>query len=223
MSAPLSGAFIRLTVARRSAARQCWGRPPRPPADYVWQTIGQAEEKISKPLHQARQIDALLGSLFAVAILWFILVATGATLGVHQQRADTAEQAAEALRPVAGDLFAFGLLASAVVALPVIMATTAYVTGAHLKWRRGLSLRIREAPLFYGALAAAALLGTVVTFTDIPPIRLLFIAGIWGSGLPFWSSRLSNPMIRMLVAPFLDFGESPPSAVDVVNPLVKSW
>jgi Mn2+/Fe2+ NRAMP family transporter len=158
-----------------------------------------------------------------VAILWFILVATGATLGVHQQRADTAEQAAEALRPVAGDLFAFGLLASAVVALPVIMATTAYVTGAHLKWRRGLSLRIREAPLFYGALAAAALLGTVVTFTDIPPIRLLFIAGIWGSGLPFWSSRLSNPMIRMLVAPFLDFGESPPSAVDVVNPLVKSW
>jgi Mn2+/Fe2+ NRAMP family transporter len=151
---------------------------------YVWQTIGQAEERISWRWHRPRQVDALLGSLFTVAILWFILVATGATLGVHHQQADTAEQAAQALRPVAGDLagdlFAVGLLASALVALPVIMATTAYVTGAHLKRRRGLSLPIREAPLFYSALATAALLGTVVTFTDVSPIRLLFTAGIIG-------------------------------------------
>jgi Mn2+/Fe2+ NRAMP family transporter len=151
---------------------------------YVWQTIGQALEPISWQLRRPRQLDALLGSFFAAGICWFILVATGATLGVHQQQVDTAEQAAQALRPIAGDLagdlFAVGLLASAVVALPVIMATTAYVTGAQLNWRRGLSVPIREAPLFYGALAAATLLGTMGAFGGISPIRLLFIAGIIG-------------------------------------------
>jgi Mn2+/Fe2+ NRAMP family transporter len=151
---------------------------------YIWQTIGQAEERIPWRLYRARRLDAILGSLFATIIMWFILIATGATLGVHHVAADTAQQAAQALRPIAGDfagdLFAVGLLASAIVALPVIMATTAYVTGAHLKWRRGLSLRLRAAPLFYGALAASAVLGTIVTFTDVSPIRLLFVAGIVG-------------------------------------------
>ncbi|NMH96166.1 divalent metal cation transporter [Pseudonocardia sp. K10HN5] len=151
---------------------------------YIWQTIGQAEEQQPWRLYRTRQIDSAVGSFFAVAIMWFILVATGSTLGVDHLRVDTAAQAAQALRPVAGDLagalFALGLLASAVVALPVIMATTAYVTGAQLKWRRGLSLRISEAPLFYGALIAATVLGTVVTFSGVAPIRLLFVAGIVG-------------------------------------------
>jgi Mn2+/Fe2+ NRAMP family transporter len=60
------------------------------------------------------------------------------------------------------------------------MATTAYVSGAQMQWRRGLSLKIRDAPLFYGALGTAAVLGTVVALSGISPIRLLFIAGIIG-------------------------------------------
>ena len=102
--------------------------------------------------------------------------------GVHHLNPATVADAAEALRPIAGpyagDLFAVGLLASAVVALPVIMATTAYVTGALLNWRRGLSLKISEAPRFYAALAAAATLGTGLAFSGISPIQLLFIAGV---------------------------------------------
>jgi Mn2+/Fe2+ NRAMP family transporter len=149
---------------------------------YVWQTIAQAEHRPSWDRLRASKIDAIVGSFFAVAVFWFILVATGATLGVHHLHADTAAEAAQALRPVAGPfsgaLFAVGLLASAVVALPVLMATTAYVTGAQMQWRRGLSLKVREAPLFYGALATAAAVGTAVAFSGISPIRLLFIAGI---------------------------------------------
>jgi Mn2+/Fe2+ NRAMP family transporter len=151
---------------------------------YVWQTIGQVEHRPSPARLRASKIDAILGSFFAVGVFWFILIATGATLGVRHLHANTAGEAAEALRPVAGSLagglFALGLLASAVVALPVLMATTAYVTGAHMRWRRGLSLKIREAPLFYGTLGTAAVLGTVVALSGISPIRLLFIAGIIG-------------------------------------------
>ena len=151
---------------------------------YVWQTIALAEEQSCAATLRARKLDAVLGSFVAVAVCWFILVATGATLGVHHRHIDTAAQAAQALRPVAGAwagaLFAVGLLASALVALPVLMATTAYVTGAQMNWRRGLSCTLRQAPLFYAALCAAALLGAALAFSDISPIRLLFVAGIIG-------------------------------------------
>jgi Mn2+/Fe2+ NRAMP family transporter len=151
---------------------------------YVWQTIAQVEHRTSGAPLRARKVDAMLGSLFAVAIFWFILVATGATLGIHHLHANTAGDAARALRPVAGSLasalFSVGLLVSAIVALSVLMATTAYMTGAELQWRRSLSLKVREAPLFYGALAAAALLGAGIALSGISPIRLLFIAGIVG-------------------------------------------
>lgn len=151
---------------------------------YVWQTIAQAEQRPDPGRLRFGKVDAILGGFFAVAVFWFILVATGATLGKHHLHVNTAADAARALGPIAGSLssglFALGLLASAVVALPVLMATTAYVTGAQMDWQRGLSRKLREAPLFYGALAAAALLGTVVALIGISPIRLLFIAGIIG-------------------------------------------
>lgn len=151
---------------------------------YVWQTIAQVEHRRSRVALRARKLDAVLGSLFAVALFWFILIATGATLGVHHLHANTAGDAARALRPVAGrlagGLFAVGLLGSAVVALSVLMATTAYVTGARTNSNRGLSLKLSEASLFYGALVGAAVLGTGIALSGISPIRLLFIAGIVG-------------------------------------------
>jgi Mn2+/Fe2+ NRAMP family transporter len=151
---------------------------------YVWQTIAQVEHRRSRATLRTRKIDAILGSFFAVVVFWFILVATGATLGMHHLHVNTAGQAAQALHPLAGPLtsglFALGLLASAVVALSVLMATTAYMTGAQMRWRRGLSLRLGEAPLFYGALITAAFLGAGIALSGISPIRLLFIAGIVG-------------------------------------------
>jgi Mn2+/Fe2+ NRAMP family transporter len=152
---------------------------------YVWQAIAQSEAGPATGARlRARQIDALLGGLFAVAAFWLVLVATGATLGVRRFSVDTAGDAARALVPIAGqlagDLFAAGLLLSSVIALPVIMATTAYVTGFQMRWRSGLSLPVREAPGFYGALAGAAALGTVLAFSGVSPIRLLFVAGIVG-------------------------------------------
>lgn len=151
---------------------------------YVWQTIAQVEEHDPRVSLRARKVDGALGGLSAVGLFWFILIATGATLGVHHLHANTAGQAAQALRPVAGgvagSLFALGLLASAIVALPVLMATTAYVTGAQMQWRRGLTLKLSEAPLFYAALASAAVFGAGIALSGLSPIRLLFLAGIAG-------------------------------------------
>ena len=59
---------------------------------YFWQTVGQAEDQVPWRLHRARQADSLLGSLFAAAVFWFILIASGATLGVHHLPAHRARR-----------------------------------------------------------------------------------------------------------------------------------
>jgi Mn2+/Fe2+ NRAMP family transporter len=149
---------------------------------YVWQTIEEGEERRGPGWLRVRQVDAWAGAAIAVLVFWSILVASGATLGVHHQHVDTAQQAAQALRPVAGPfasvLFAVGLLASAVVALPVIIASTGYATGAEFNWRCGLSLPVGQARGFYAVLAAGVAVGTVLALAGISPIRLLFVASI---------------------------------------------
>ena len=151
---------------------------------YIWLTIEEAEERSPLSLRRAKATGAWVGILFSVVLFWFILVASGATLGVHHQHIKTVEDAAAALRPLAGslasDIFAVGLLASAVVALPVIASTSAYVLAAQNGWTRGLTLPVRQAGRFYGALVGGVALGTGLAFIGVSPIRLLYIASVAG-------------------------------------------
>jgi Mn2+/Fe2+ NRAMP family transporter len=151
---------------------------------YVWHTIELAEEKPALDWLRPKEADAIIGIFFAVAIFWFILVTTGATLGVHHHKIQTAQDAAAALRPIAGSaasyIFGIGLLGSAFVALPVLMGTVAYVVGAEFDWRRGLNEKVRNAPAFYAVIAVSTLLGSGIAYSGISPIRLLFIASIVG-------------------------------------------
>jgi Mn2+/Fe2+ NRAMP family transporter len=157
---------------------------------YVWETIEEAEESSSesKPRRLRKlglaQADAGIGMFAAVAIFWFILIATGATLGVHHEQVHTAQDAARALEPAAGPiasyLFAAGLLASAILAVPVLAASSAYMLAHELGWRRGLSQPVRVCPSFYGALAGMVLIGVGVSLIGISPIRLLYWSGIAG-------------------------------------------
>jgi Mn2+/Fe2+ NRAMP family transporter len=151
---------------------------------YVWQTVEVAEEKPRRQELRVKELDAAVGIFFAVAIFWFILVATGATLGAHHLQVQTAQDAARALEPVAGrfagDLFGVGLLSSALVALPVLVGTTAYSVGAQAGWRRGLSERLRDAPEFYAVVAASVVLAAAVALAGVSPIRLLFWASVAG-------------------------------------------
>jgi Mn2+/Fe2+ NRAMP family transporter len=156
---------------------------------YVWETVGRGSEQSpddtvsAEGLARAR-IGAVVGAVFTSVILWFMLVASAATLGRHHETVGSAQDAARALGPLAGtgatDLFAVGLVTSAVVALPVLMATTAYVVGAQFDWRRGLSERLGHARAFYGALAASLALGLAATLAKVSVIGVLVAASVVG-------------------------------------------
>jgi Mn2+/Fe2+ NRAMP family transporter len=156
---------------------------------YLWETIARGVEEPADTGPDGRglaraKFGAVIGAVSTAVILWFMLVACAATLGQHHQTVATAQDAANALRPLAGSLaagfFAAGLVASAVVALPVLMATTAHVVGAQFDWRRGLSEKVRHAQGFYGILAASIALGVAVDLAGVQLIAMLVAASVIG-------------------------------------------
>ncbi len=151
---------------------------------YVWETIELSEEKPKLRRLGLVQVDATLGIVVAGLTFWFILVATGATLGVHHKTVQTAQQAAQALEPVAGKyaqlVFAIGLLGSALVAIPVIAGTSAYVAAEMFGWRHSLDAKFDRARQFYLTLAGCVLVAVLIGMAGVPPIKLLYLSGIAG-------------------------------------------
>ena len=151
---------------------------------YVWETIEEAEER--PPIRRLGlvQVDAASGMVAAGVIFWFIVIGTGATLGVHHQQVQTAQDAANALAPLAGRfasvIFGVGLLASAILALPVLAATSAYVMAEAFGWRASLDSHFGQARSFYGALIASLVIGGGITLLGVGPIQLLFASSIAG-------------------------------------------
>jgi Mn2+/Fe2+ NRAMP family transporter len=155
---------------------------------YVWETI---ERGVEEPLDSTNdeglfraRVGAVAGAVFTAVIFWFMLVASAATLGRTHQSVSSPQEAARALRPLAGslasDLFAVGLLVSALVALPIIMATTAYVVGAEFNWRRGLSEGIGHARAFYAVMAVSIVLAVAVAAANVSVLGMLVVASIIG-------------------------------------------
>jgi Mn2+/Fe2+ NRAMP family transporter len=151
---------------------------------YVWETVELSEER-PRPSVRSAQLDALVGAFFVVAVFWFILIATGATLGVQHRHVQTALQAATALRPAAGAaasaIFGAALLSSALLALPILTAGTAHALGAYRGWPHRIEHAPSRARAFYATIAAACAVAAGVAFAAISPIRLLFVASIAGA------------------------------------------
>ncbi|GAC1302971.1 MAG: divalent metal cation transporter [Vulcanimicrobiaceae bacterium] len=151
---------------------------------YVWETVETSVER--RPLRRLGlvQAEAAAGIVLAGVIFWFIVVATGATLGVHHTHVETAQDAAKALIPIAGNhaaiVFGVGLLGSALIAIPVLAGTSAYVMAEAFNWRRSLDADFTGAKSFYGALIASLAIGAVVALAGVSPISLLFFSGILG-------------------------------------------
>lgn len=162
---------------------------------YVWETIERGVDEPPDPDANGRaltraRIGAVAGAVSTAVILWFMLITCAATLGLHHDTVATAQDAARALRPLAGSLsaafFAAGLITSAVVALPVLMASTAYVVGAEFNWRRGLSDRVGHARGFYGVLITSIGLAMATDAAGVPLLRMLVVASVIGGlGTPF--------------------------------------
>jgi Mn2+/Fe2+ NRAMP family transporter len=151
---------------------------------YVWQELEISQEH--PPLRKLGlvQVDATFGAIAAGIVFWFVVIATGATLGMHGVHVETAEEAAMALAPVAGHfattLFGIGLLGSALLALPILLVTSAYIVTEMFGWAGRLDAQFFQAPRFYEVMFVAAAIGCSITFAGIPPIRLLFLSSIAG-------------------------------------------
>lgn len=164
---------------------------------FFWQASQEVEEVICKPdeepLKRAPQqapeqlnrirLDTWIGMGFSNLVAYFIILTAAATL--HAQgitELDTAAQAAEALRPVAGRLafllFAGGIVGTGLLAIPVLAGSAAYAVGEALQWPTGLERKPLEAKGFYAILAVATLIGLGINFTPINPIKALFWAAV---------------------------------------------
>ena len=149
---------------------------------YVWETIEEGAER--PPLRRLGlvQVDAGAGMVVSGLLFWFIAIATGATLGAQHHPVQTAQDAAHALAPVAGPfasiVFGLGLLASAVLAVPILAGTSAYVLAEAFGWRRSLDSSFARAPRFYLALSLCLVVGVGLTYLGLGPIQLLFLSSI---------------------------------------------
>jgi NRAMP (natural resistance-associated macrophage protein)-like metal ion transporter len=136
------------------------------------------------PRHMARmQLDTIVGMGFSNIIALFIMLTTAATLNAHGVTdIQTSSQAAEALRPIAGNfaftIFALGIIGTGLLALPVLAGSAAYAVGEALQWRVGLARSPDRAREFYGTIAAATLVGVIVNFTSLDPIKALFWSAV---------------------------------------------
>ncbi len=162
---------------------------------YYWQTVEIADEAPPKRAVWAIQLAALPGTLITGLVLWFILVGTAATLGVHHKSINTAQEAAQALAPIAGKwasmVFGIGLFGSSMLVLPVLAAGTANAVSSTFRWGGSLDKHPRDAKRFYATLFVCVATGTAFTLLAIPPLKLLFIASIAGGiGTPVTLSLL---------------------------------
>lgn len=127
--------------------------------------------------------DVNTGMLFSNLVMFFIVTTTAVTLGAHGKHdIATAQDAAEALRPLAGDfayiLFTVGMVGTGMLAIPVLAGSSAYVAAEMLSFKTGLNETPSRAPRFYFVLGAGIVIGVVMNFIGIDPIKALFWSAV---------------------------------------------
>src|SRR3984957_14571297 len=127
--------------------------------------------------------DTTAGMVLSNVVAFFIIVTTGATLHVHGlTQIGTAEQAAQALQPLAGPLafllFALGIVGTGLLAVPVLAGSAGYAVAECFGWEGSLELPARGAPGFYLVVAASTLAGLGAALTPLDPIRMLFWSAV---------------------------------------------
>jgi NRAMP (natural resistance-associated macrophage protein)-like metal ion transporter len=167
---------------------------------FFWQASEEVEESTLKqtpqsglgvprprPMLRKRlkdlRLDTALGMLTSQVTTWFIIVTASSTLYAHGVTTiQTADQAASALRPLAGPfaetLFALGIVGTGLLAIPVLAGSAAYGVAEAFGWPEGLSQKVGNARGFYGVIAVATLVGMLLNFVGINPITALVYTAI---------------------------------------------
>jgi NRAMP (natural resistance-associated macrophage protein)-like metal ion transporter len=165
---------------------------------FFWQASVEVEEMKNKKthlvvnkkiIHEMKQ-DVDFGMTFSAFVMYFIILTTGTVLyksGIHQ--IDTVEQAAMALKPLAGDLayflFAIGVIGTGLIAIPVLSGSLSYIFSETFGWEQGLDKKFHEAKGFYVIIAISLILGLGLNYIGISPIKaLIYTAILYGITAP---------------------------------------
>ena len=176
---------------------------------FFWQAAEEVEEGRIKgrglvdrknateaDLRSARA-DTMVGMFFSNLIMYFIILTTAATLHAHgQMDITTARQAAEALRPLAGDgaylLFTLGLIGTGMLGVPVLVGSCAYAVTEAAVWRGSMADKPGRARNFYGVMAVAMALGLVLNYLGFNAVKMLF----WSAVI---NGLLAPPLILLVI------------------------
>jgi NRAMP (natural resistance-associated macrophage protein)-like metal ion transporter len=165
---------------------------------FFWQASVEVEEMkhkqkkliVNKKIINEMKNDVDFGMTFSGLVMYFIILTTGTVLfkgGVHQ--IDTVEQAAMALKPLAGNLayllFAIGVIGTGLIAIPVLSGSLSYIFTETFGWEQGLDKKFNEAKAFYIIIAISLVLGLSLNYIGISPIdALIYTAILYGITAP---------------------------------------
>jgi NRAMP (natural resistance-associated macrophage protein)-like metal ion transporter len=165
--------------------------------DHGKMTVAQRKGSTNDELRVAKN-DVIAGMFLSNVVMYFLILTTAATLNAHGDKdIETAKQAAEALRPLAGKgaywLFTLGLIGTGMLAVPVLAGSCAYVIAEGAKWR-GASLNLAPglASKFYTVIGISILVGLALDFAQFNAVKMLF----WSAIL---NGLLAPPLVVMVV------------------------
>jgi len=180
------------------------------------QTVEEREGATDEELRKSRT-DVITGMFFSNLVMYFIILTTAATL--HAQghtNIDTAQQAAEALKPLAGNgaylLFTLGLIGTGMLGVPVLAGAAAYAVAEARNWRGTLEDKPRLAKKFYAIVASAMLLGLVLQYAGFNAVKMLF-----------WSAVLNGVLAPPLIVLVVLLTSSQTIMGERANPPILKW
>jgi NRAMP (natural resistance-associated macrophage protein)-like metal ion transporter len=180
------------------------------------QTVAEREGATDEELRQSRT-DVLTGMFFSNLVMYFIILTTAATLHAHGKTTiDTAQQAAEALKPLAGNgaylLFTLGLIGTGMLGVPVLAGAAAYAVAEARNWRGTLEDKPRLAKKFYAIVASSMVLGLVLDYAGFNAVKMLF-----------WSAVLNGVLAPPLIVLVVLLTSNKKVMGDRVNPPLLKW
>lgn len=158
--------------------------------------VGRPRRAVQRELRAAAR-DVNAGMVFSNLIMYFIILTAGATLHpAGLTNVQTAEQAAKALKPLAGNaaalLFTLGLVGTGMLGIPVLAGSAAYAIAEAAAWRSGMDQKVHNARQFYGVIAVAMLVGMLLNFFHVNAIKLLI-------GSAVINGLLAPPLIAIVL------------------------
>jgi NRAMP (natural resistance-associated macrophage protein)-like metal ion transporter len=180
------------------------------------QTVEEREGATDEELRKSRT-DVMTGMFFSNLVMYFIILTTAATLHAHgHTNIETAQQAAEALKPLAGNgaywLFTLGLIGTGMLGVPVLAGAAAYAVAEAKEWQGTLSARPRLAKKFYAIVASAMILGLSLDYAGFNAVKMLF-----------WSAVLNGVLAPPLIVLVVLLTSSRKVMGDRVNPPLLKW